>query len=49
MTAEEEAEFEEGGGLKKRTIVDRARETKEFYTFFEEKAGAVETRWKIWR
>ena len=39
MTADDEAEFEEGGGLKKRTKLDRARDAKSFYTYFEEKAS----------
>ena len=39
MTADEEAEFEEGGGLKKRTKLDRARDAKSFYTYFEQKAS----------
>jgi hypothetical protein len=38
LTAEEEAEFEEGGGLKKRTRVDRKREADSFYKYFEEVA-----------
>ena len=39
MTTDEEAEFDEGGRLKKRTKLDRAREAKSFYTYFEQKAS----------
>ena len=38
LSPEEEEMFEKGGGLKKRTLVDRAREGGAFYEYFEEKA-----------
>ena len=38
MTVEEEEEFEEGGGLKKRTKMDRKREADSFYKYFAEMA-----------
>ena len=37
LSPEEEEEFEKGGGLKKWTLVDRAREVGAFYQYFEEK------------
>ena len=38
LSAAEEEEFEKGGGLKKKTLEDRAREGVAFYEFFDSKA-----------
>ena len=38
LSAAEEDEFEKGGGLKKKTLEDRAREGVAFYEFFDSKA-----------
>ena len=39
ISAEEEVEFERGGGLKKRTMEDRAREGASFFEYFSSKSG----------
>ena len=38
VSAQEEEQFEKGGGLKKRTVEDRAREASAFYEFFTSKS-----------
>ena len=38
LSPEEEEQFEKGGGLKKRTLEDRAREVGAFYSYFDGKA-----------